>query len=138
MTSRLVVLAAGAAGAVVVVLGVVAVAREQEALAAAAAGAFALGVLAVQLDTWRRVRGTRTQVRQELARHRKVVETSASSAAAAEPTSVPGAREPVGAEDLRGALTMMQTQHAARLDRLQTALDLALADLTSRRSDSSR
>lgn len=133
MTSRQLVLAAGGAAAVLVVGGVLAVSLSQWVLAAAAAGALAAVMLTVQLDTWRRVRGTRAQVRQELARHAR---TTAGSADARAP--VPTPRGSVDPDDLRGALTMMQTQHAARLDRLQTALDLALAELTARRSDSSR
>lgn len=145
MTSRPLVLAAGAAGALVVVLAVVSVAREQWVLAAAAAGLLALGMFAVQLDTWRRVRGSRTHLRQELDRQLRELDRQLRALARQARTSPPPAAVPapvargsVHEEDLRGALTMMQTQHAARLDRLQTAVEQALTDLADARADSSR
>lgn len=134
MTSRLLVLAAGLAAVVVVVLGVVAVGSEEWVLAACAAGVLALGMFGLQLDTWRRTRAGRSQLRSELARQAKAL-----SAPPALPPVVPETtRRAVGDDDLRGALTMLQTQQAARLDRLQTALDLALAELADRRSDTVR
>lgn len=133
MNSRLLVPAAGAGAVVLVVLAVVAVAVEAWVAAASAAGALALGMVAVQLDTWRRSRSTRAQVRAELARQ------PAATRGPATPAAVPQTpRAAVGEDDLRGALTMMQAQQAARLDRMQTTLDLALADLVERRTDPSR
>lgn len=133
MTIRFLAPIAGVTALFVVVAGVVAVALSQWVLAASAVGVLGLGMIAVQLDTWRRVRNTRVQFRKELDRRLR------SEAKAQVPGSVPTTSRPsVEEDDLRGALTMMQTQQAARLEGLQTALDLALADLADRRSDPSR
>jgi hypothetical protein len=143
VTPRLLLSVGGLAAAVLgaaVVLGVV---GESWGVTAAAASLLGVGIFVLQLDTWRRTRTMQAQVRHELARQSKQLgklaqAREADPAPVQDPTPAPPVGSRAGEDDLRGAPTMMQTQHAARLDRLQVALDLALAELTTRRAEDPR
>ena len=83
MPARLVPLLGSAVGLVLALLLVLGVAVDQPVLAAAAGGLLGVLVLAVQLDSWRRVRSLRNFVRDEIRR--------SSGSASAEPVPVAAA-----------------------------------------------
>lgn len=97
---------------------------DEPVLTAAAAAALAVALLAVQADSWRRTRSLRNFVRDEV---RRVQREDLS-------TAVSSGYSPVTHDDVVGAVRLMQAQYTGRLDRLQRALDAALAELSSQRS----
>ena len=125
MRSRLIPAVGALAGLVLGLLVVVGVALEEWVLTAAAASALGVALLAVQLDTWRRSRSLRTYVRDEVRRARPQ----------AQPSGFAGSvQSSVTHDDVVGAVRLMQAQYTGRLDRMQRALDDALAELSSQRS----
>lgn|GEM_PF-5456177 len=123
MPVRLVPLLGSAAGLVLALLLVLGVALDQPVLAAAAGGLLGVLVLAMQLDSWRRVRSLRNFVRDEIRRS-----AGPASAEPAPTTAAPAASQ----ADLLGAVQLLQAQYTGRLDRMQVALDDALARLDVR------
>lgn len=129
MPARLVPLLGSAVGLVLALLLVLGVAVDQPVLAAAAGGLLGVLVLAVQLDSWRRVRSLRNFVRDEIRR--------SSGSASAEP--IPVAAAPTASQaDLLGAVQLLQAQYTGRLDRMQVALDDALARVDVRADHDAR
>ncbi|ANS79300.1 hypothetical protein SGUI_1904 [Serinicoccus hydrothermalis] len=124
MPARLVPLAGTAAGLVLVLVLVLGVALELPVLAALAGGLLGVGILAVQLDSWRRVRSLRNYLRDEI---RRVSGTPDQGYAA-----VPAAPAPAAQSDLLGAVQVLQAQYTGRLDRMQVTLDEALDQLAGR------
>lgn len=117
------------AGALVaVVLGalvVVGAALEQWVVAALGVAGLLCATFAVQLDVWRRVRALRSTIRKEL---------RASGAGA--DAFLPSGTSSITQDDVVGAVRLMQAQYTGRLDRMQTALERALAELPTARTDS--
>ncbi|WP_298752055.1 hypothetical protein [uncultured Serinicoccus sp.] len=113
MPVRLVPVVGSALGLVLAVVLVIGAAIDSPVLAALAGGLLGTAVLAVQLDSWRRVRSLRTYLRDEIR----------ASRAPAQPTAAAGPSE----ADLLGAVQLLQAQYTGRLDRMQAALDDALA-----------
>lgn len=142
MPPKIVLLGIGAAA---VLSGTVVLAVSQQWWWLAAAGAMTLVSLAflVALDTHRRVRVLRSwlqrEVRRELQRElrrldkrvaqvgRGVEATRAAVAAAAEEPPAPQVTA-----DTVGTVRLLQAQFVGRLDRMQAALDEAVAELTAR------
>ncbi|WP_298889948.1 hypothetical protein [uncultured Serinicoccus sp.] len=118
MPVRLVPVVGSALGLVLTVVLVIGAAIGSPVLAAVAGGLLGTAVLAVQLDSWRRVRSLRTYLRDEIR----------ASRAPAQPTGAAGPSE----ADLLGAVQLLQAQYTGRLDRMQAALDDALARTGSR------
>ncbi|WP_130011818.1 hypothetical protein [Serinicoccus sediminis] len=118
MPVRLVPVVGSALGLVLAAVLVVGAAIGSPVLAALAGGLLGAAVLAVQLDSWRRVRSLRTYLRDEIRAAR----------APAQPQVTAGASE----SDLLGAVQLLQAQYTGRLDRMQAALDDALARTGSR------
>ncbi|KUG52501.1 hypothetical protein AVL62_14350 [Serinicoccus chungangensis] len=114
MPVRLVPVVGTALGLVLAVVLVIGAAIGSPVLAAVAGGLLGTAVLAVQLDSWRRVRSLRTYLRDEI---------RASRAPAQPAAAVAGPSE----ADLLGAVQLLQAQYTGRLDRMQAALDDALA-----------
>ncbi|GAA4875838.1 hypothetical protein [Serinicoccus chungangensis] len=113
MPVRLVPVVGTALGLVLAGVLVLGVAVDSPVLAALAGGLLGVAVLAVALDSWRRVRSLRTYLRDEIR----------ASRAPAPPTVAAGPSE----SDLLGAVQLLQAQYTGRLDRMQAALDDALA-----------
>lgn len=90
-------------------------------------GVWALGslILLVQLDTWRRTRSLRRYVRDQVraAAHTDQSPPSSGVHPAPAPTAAP--------EDVIGAVRLLQAQYVGRLDRMQTSLEDALAELAA-------
>lgn len=110
---------------------VVGTATQRWTLVAVGAVLFAAVILVVQLDTWRRTRSVRNYLRDEIRR----VGRGAALQARPEPRRVQAAPA-VSGEDVMGAVRLMQAQYTGRLDRMQAALDRALAELGTDRSRS--
>ncbi|MCE0487008.1 hypothetical protein [Ornithinimicrobium sediminis] len=118
MRSRLVLVLGALAALVLSAVIVVGVAFEQWVLAAAGAAALLSACLLVQLDSWRRARSLRRFLRDELRRGPAVGSTD---------------RSTVSESDVVGAVRLMQAQYTGRLDRMQAALDRALAESAATR-----
>lgn len=118
----------GAGLALSLLLGAVLLAgllTERWALVALSGWALGSAVLLVQLDTWRRTRSLRRYVRDQVREVTPVV------------TVAPGSDVPVTAptaspDDVVGTVRFLQAQYVGRLDRMQTALDEAIATLRDR------
>lgn len=124
--SRLVLLAGVLVAAALGALAVVATLRQSWVLVALAASTTAGLILVVQLDTWRRTRSLRNFLRDEIRRGVPAVRGGARPMSAGPMTEAP----PVTHEDVLGAVRVMQAQYTGRLDRMQTTLDRALAELS--------
>lgn len=125
MPSRLVPVVAVAAGLVLGLLVVLGVVLDLPVLTAAAAAAMGVAVLAVQVDSWRRTRSLRIYVRDEIRR-----------AQGGDGMLNAAGYSPVTQDDVVGAVRLMQAQYTGRLDRMQRALDAAIAELKADRSGS--
>lgn len=123
MQSRNIVVTTGLSGLLLGLLVVVGVLLDRPVLAALGGSGLGLLILLLQVDTWRRVRGIRRFVRDEIRR--------GAATAPALPTA-----PAVTAEDVTGAVRVMQAQYTGRMDRMQTSLDEALASLAEHRSAS--
>lgn len=110
------VLAGAALAGVLTVVAVVGAVQEWWWLVVAAAMVLLSAVLVVAMDADRRVRGLRPYIRAEVARG-----GGALTAAATPP--------PVTDADITGAVRVLQAQYTGRLDRLQTSVEEALAQL---------
>lgn len=120
MRHHLVTAAGAVVGLVLAALVVVGVALEAWTLAAAAGSVLAVGILVVQLDTWRRTRSLRAFVKTEVRR-------TAGRGAENAPVDLPSPRgSSITEDDVMGAVRLMQAQYTGRLDRMQRALDDAL------------
>lgn len=123
MQSRNIVVTTGLSGLLLGLLVVVGVLLDRPVLAALGGSGLGLLILLLQVDTWRRMRGMRRFVRDEIRR--------GAATAPALPTA-----PAVTAEDVTGAVRVMQAQYTGRMDRMQTSLDEALASLAEHRSAS--
>lgn len=123
MQSRNIVVTTGLSGLLLGLLVAVGVLLDRPVLAALGGSGLGLLILLLQVDTWRRVRGIRRFVRDEIRR--------GAATAPALPTA-----PAVTAEDVTGAVRVMQAQYTGRMDRMQTSLDEALASLAEHRSAS--
>ncbi|USQ80058.1 hypothetical protein NF556_21140 [Ornithinimicrobium faecis] len=112
------VLAGAALAAVLTVVAVVGALQEWWWLVVGAAMLLLSAVLIVAMDADRRVRGLRPYIRAEVARGAAVP-----TSAATPPT--------VSDADITGAVRVLQAQYTGRLDRMQTSVDEALAQLRS-------
>ncbi|WP_151523737.1 hypothetical protein [Serinicoccus kebangsaanensis] len=124
MSNPRLVLAAGAlvAGLLTLLL-VVGTWQEQWVLVSLAAGVFGALILVVQVDTWRRTRTLRNYLRDEIRR-------SGAQPVVAPAPSAPRHRAPAPTQDdVLGVVRVMQAQYTGRLDRMQTTLEHALAQL---------
>lgn len=114
---------------VALVLGaliVVGTALEQWVVAALGVAGLLAAIFAVQLDSWRRLRAFRALLRKELR----------ASGGDGETTFLPSGLSTVTHDDVVGAVRLMQAQYTGRLDRMQTTLERALAELpTTTRTD---
>ncbi|WP_022923497.1 hypothetical protein [Serinicoccus marinus] len=124
MPARLVPLVGSAAGIALALVLVLGVALELPVLAAAAGGLLGAAILAVQLDSWRRVRSMRNYLRDEIRRA-----AGSGQGSAASPVPV----QQAAPADVLGAVQVLQAQYTGRLDRMQVTLDEALARLAAGR-----
>lgn len=99
---------------------------ERWSLVAVAGWVLASVILLVQLDVWRRVRSLRRYVRDQVRQ-----------AGVPTPADVPAAPA-ASPEDVVGAVRLLQAQYVGRLDRMQTALEDALAAVRARDDSASR
>lgn len=106
-------LAGGAVGAVLTVAAVIAAAQEWWWLVVGCAMVLLTAALVVALDADRRVRSLRPYIRDEVTR-----------GGPAAPAQV---APPVSEVDVIGAVRVLQAQYTGRLDRMQAALDEAVA-----------
>lgn len=123
--SRTLLVGGAVVSAALVALLVVGAVSARWWLVALTGGALAAAILLVQLDTWRRTRSLRSYLRDEIR-----------GQGASAPTEVFRSTGPtVTQEDVVGAVRLMQAQYTGRMDRMQNALDQALAALASSRRD---
>lgn len=113
-------LAGGAVGAVLTVAAVIGAAQRWWWLVVACGMVLLTVTLVVALDADRRARALRPYIRGEVAR------TGAAQVAQA---------PPVSEADVIGAVRVLQAQYTGRLDRMQAALDEAVALVRAERSD---
>lgn len=118
MRSRYAVLLGLAFGLVLLTAIVVGVLARLPVVVAVAAGGLGVAILTVQIDTWRRTRSLRNFVRDEI------------RSASRDDVGSRHNTVPVTADDVTGAVRILQAQYTARLDRMQDALEefLAAAD----------
>lgn len=116
MSTRLAPLAGAAVGLLLAFFVVLGMALDLPLLTATAAALLGAAILAVQVDSWRRVREQRTFLRDEIRRA-----ADQGPAPAATPT-FPVAQP----EDVLGAVRLLQAQYTGRLDRMQRTLEDAL------------
>lgn len=117
---RSVLLAGAMVAAVLTALGVVGAVLEIWWLVVGAALVLLSLTLLAAIDADRRVRALRAFIRQEVRRTGKVSVKNPTPAAPA---------PPVTEADLTGAVQLLQAQYVGRLDRMQGALDQAVARL---------
>ncbi|OLT19551.1 hypothetical protein BJF81_08500 [Ornithinimicrobium sp. CNJ-824] len=125
MRHHLVTAAGAVVGLVLAALVIVGVAQEVWTIAATAGSVLALGILVVQLDTWRRTRSLRAFVKTEIRR------TAGREAENAQVGLTYARASSVTEDDVMGAVRLMQAQYTGRLDRMQRALDDALDRLSA-------
>lgn len=127
---RNVLLAGAVTAALLGGLVVLGVWLEHWVLAATAGAATGGLILLVQVDTWRRTRQLRNFVRDEI-RSRPLPPAEPVQL----PTELPA--QPTH-DDLLGTVRLMQAQYTGRLDRLQSAVERALAQHPSAREGEDR
>lgn len=119
---RVVLLSGVVLSAAMGLLAVVGVWAEQWVLVALAGAVMAGTTLLVQLDTWRRTRVMRNFLRDEIRQR------SGGSGLARNMTDLDSAPAPTQ-DDVLGAVRLLQAQYTGRLDRLQAAVEQALAQV---------
>lgn len=121
---RTVLLIGACVAAALALVALIGVATEQWVLAAFGGITLVAAQFVVQIDNWRRTRSLRNYVRDEV-RRASLGSTEVVTQVVAPNTAAP--------EDVVGAVRLMQAQYVGRLDRLQTALDDAVAQLRETR-----
>lgn len=119
---RVVLLSGVLLSAAMGLLAVIGVWAEQWVLVTLAGAVMAGTILLVQLDTWRRTRVMRNFLRDEIRQR------SGGPGLARSMTALDSAPAPTQ-DDVLGAVRLLQAQYTGRLDRLQAAVEQALAQV---------